>query len=164
MRHAPQLMRSGSLSGYVELVQSLGRDPYAFMKAVGLQAKFLDDPEMLISRDAVRELLEITARATRFVPGGVDDLLDMLDPEDALHWLAMDEARAINDAGQIAGNGSFKGMLDGTPWCALSGFRLDPVHFANFGLPCAGAGGREPVLGGLGVASAGQRVELLAGR
>ncbi len=65
MRHAPQLMRSGSLSGYVELVQSLGRDPYAFMKAVGLQAKFLDDPEMLISRDAVRELLEITARATR---------------------------------------------------------------------------------------------------
>ncbi len=35
------------------------------MKAVGLQAQFLDDPEMPISRDAVRELLEITARATR---------------------------------------------------------------------------------------------------
>lgn len=64
-RHTLQLMRSGSLSGYVELVESLGRDPHAFMKAVGLQAKFLEDPEMLISRGAVRELLEITARATR---------------------------------------------------------------------------------------------------
>ncbi len=29
MRQIPQLMRSGSLSGYVELVESLGRDPYA---------------------------------------------------------------------------------------------------------------------------------------
>lgn len=64
MRHLPSLMRSGSLYGYVELVESLDRDPYAFMKAVGLQARFLEDPEMLISRDAARELLEITARAT----------------------------------------------------------------------------------------------------
>lgn len=58
-------MRSGSLNGYVELVKSLDRDPYAFMRTVGLQAKFLEDPEMLIPRDAVRELLEITARATQ---------------------------------------------------------------------------------------------------
>lgn len=64
MRQASQLMRSGSLNGYVELVKSLDRDPYAFMRAVGLQAEFLEDPEMLIPRDAVRELLEITARAT----------------------------------------------------------------------------------------------------
>jgi AraC-like DNA-binding protein len=34
------------------------------MRTVGLQAKFLEDPEMLIPRDAARELLEITARAT----------------------------------------------------------------------------------------------------
>jgi len=53
------------LDGYVELVQSLGRDPYAFMRTVGLQAKSLDDPETLIPRDAARELLEITARATQ---------------------------------------------------------------------------------------------------
>ncbi|MBO9647780.1 MAG: AraC family transcriptional regulator [Variovorax sp.] len=65
MRHASEFVRSGSLNGYVELVTSLGRDPYAFMRTVGLQAKFLSDSEMLIPRDAVRELLEITARATQ---------------------------------------------------------------------------------------------------
>ena len=65
MRQISQLMRSGSLNGYVELVESLGRDPHAFMRSVGLQAQFLQDPEMLIPRDAARELLEITARATR---------------------------------------------------------------------------------------------------
>ncbi|GAC1604557.1 MAG: AraC family transcriptional regulator [Ramlibacter sp.] len=58
-------MRSASLSGYVELVKALGRDPHAFMRTVGLQAKLLDNPETLIPGDAVRELLEITARATR---------------------------------------------------------------------------------------------------
>ncbi|MDN8618414.1 AraC family transcriptional regulator ligand-binding domain-containing protein [Variovorax ginsengisoli] len=65
MRHIARLMRSASLNGYVELVKSLGRDPYAFLRAVGLQARFLDDPETLIPRDAARELLEITARATK---------------------------------------------------------------------------------------------------
>src|SRR6476620_9342854 len=64
MSHISQLIRSGSLEGYVELVQSLDKDPYALMRTVGLQAKFLDDPEMLIPRDAARELLEITARVT----------------------------------------------------------------------------------------------------
>ncbi|GAB2483337.1 AraC family transcriptional regulator [Comamonas humi] len=64
MKHISHLIRSGSLDGYVELVQSLGRDPFAFMRSVGLQAGFLQDTEMLIPRDAMRELLEITARAT----------------------------------------------------------------------------------------------------
>lgn len=64
MKHFSHLVRSGSLHGYVELVQSLGRDPHAFLRTVGLQARFLEDPEALIPRDAVRELLEITARAT----------------------------------------------------------------------------------------------------
>ena len=63
--HTERLIRSASLGGYVELVQSLGRNPYQFMRTVGLPAKCLDDPEGLIPRDAVRELLEITARATR---------------------------------------------------------------------------------------------------
>ncbi|MFM9925906.1 AraC family transcriptional regulator [Variovorax sp. H27-G14] len=59
------MMRSATLSGYVELVESLGRDPHVFMRTVGLHAKFLQDPETLIPRDAARELLEITARATQ---------------------------------------------------------------------------------------------------
>ncbi|MEJ8845817.1 AraC family transcriptional regulator [Variovorax rhizosphaerae] len=65
MKHLGRLIRSASLSGYEELVRSLGRDPQAFMRTVGLQAKLLEHPETLIPGDAVRELLEITARATR---------------------------------------------------------------------------------------------------
>jgi len=65
MRHIARQVRSATLSGYVELVRSLGRDPHAFLKSVGLRASLLDDPEALIPRDAARELLEITARATR---------------------------------------------------------------------------------------------------
>jgi AraC-like DNA-binding protein len=65
MRHLARQVRSATLYGYVELVKSLGRDPHAFLRSVGLQAKFLEDPEALIPRDAARELLEITARATR---------------------------------------------------------------------------------------------------
>ena len=58
------LIRSASLNGYTELVQSLGRNPDTFMRTVRLKAEDLLDPEALISRDAARELLEITARAT----------------------------------------------------------------------------------------------------
>lgn len=65
MRHLARFTRSASLNGYVELVKDLGRDPHAFLRVVGLQAKFLEDSETLIPRDAARELLEITARATK---------------------------------------------------------------------------------------------------
>ncbi len=65
IRGVPRLLRSASLSGYMELVQSLGRDPLLFLRTVGLSPRFLEDPESLIPRDAARELLEITARATR---------------------------------------------------------------------------------------------------
>ncbi len=64
-RSAPRLMRSASLSNYVELVRGLGRDPAPFLRTVGLTAQDLADTEALIPRDAARELLEITARATR---------------------------------------------------------------------------------------------------
>ena len=64
MKHLARLIRSASLSGYIELVRSLGRDPEPFLRAVGLQAMLLEDSETLIPRDAARELLEITARAT----------------------------------------------------------------------------------------------------
>ena len=64
-RTAPRLMRSASLSNYVDLVRSLGRDPAPFLRSVGLKARDLTDSEALIPRDAARELLEITARAMR---------------------------------------------------------------------------------------------------
>ncbi|MBS0341308.1 MAG: AraC family transcriptional regulator [Proteobacteria bacterium] len=65
MRHSGRLIRSASLNGYVDLVESLGRDPHAFLGRVGLSAQIFDNPETLIPADAVRELLEITSRATR---------------------------------------------------------------------------------------------------
>lgn len=58
-------MRSASLTGYMDLVRSLGRDPHLFLRTVGMSAKSLEDPEALVPRDAARELLEITARATK---------------------------------------------------------------------------------------------------
>ncbi|OAJ59721.1 AraC family transcriptional regulator [Paraburkholderia ginsengiterrae] len=68
MQHVGQLIRSASLNGYVELVQSLGRDPYVFLRDVGLSARLLENPETLIPSHLVREVLEVSARAT-----GVED-------------------------------------------------------------------------------------------
>ncbi len=58
------LIRSASLSGYAELVQSLGGNPQALLRKVGLPARLLQDPEALIPNNAVREALELAARAT----------------------------------------------------------------------------------------------------
>ncbi|MFX1767151.1 AraC family transcriptional regulator [Paraburkholderia sp. A1RI-2L] len=68
MQHVDKLIRSASLNGYIELVESLGRDPYAFLRAAGISARVLDNPEALIPSHAVRELLEVAARET-----GVED-------------------------------------------------------------------------------------------
>ena len=61
---AERLIRSASLAGYVDLVQSLGHDPYALLRGVGLSARLLGNPETPIPSHAVRELLEVTARTT----------------------------------------------------------------------------------------------------
>ena len=53
-----RLVRSASLNGYIELVKSLGYDPRAFLRGVGLSARLLENPETLIPSPAVRELLE----------------------------------------------------------------------------------------------------------
>lgn len=57
-------IRSASLSGYPDLARSLGLDPAAAMRSVGLSPRCLDDPEILIAAEAVRELLEHSAQAT----------------------------------------------------------------------------------------------------
>ncbi len=57
------VIRSASLSGYVELARSLGLNPQAMMRKAGLSPRCLDDPETPISVVAVRELLEASARA-----------------------------------------------------------------------------------------------------
>jgi len=63
-----RLVRSASLNGYIELTESLGRDPGTFLRKAGLSVRLLKDPETLIPSHALRELLEITASAT-----GVED-------------------------------------------------------------------------------------------
>lgn len=62
MQLADKLNRSASLDGYVELVSSLGRDPYRYLKKVGLSVRLLDNPETLIPSRTVRALLELTAQ------------------------------------------------------------------------------------------------------
>jgi AraC-like DNA-binding protein len=63
------VIRSASLSGYVELAQALGLNPQSMMARVGLSQRCLDDPETPISVVAVRQLLESSAQAA-----GVEDL------------------------------------------------------------------------------------------
>ena len=86
MRHPGRLIRIASLSGYIELVESLGRDPHAFLARVGLNAQTFDNPEVLIPADAVRELLEITSRAT-----GTEDFA-----------LRLADRRTFSDLGPLA--------------------------------------------------------------
>lgn len=68
VKQAGKLVRSASLAGYIELMASLGHDANAFLRGVGLSARLLESPETLIPSSAVRELLEVSARAT-----GVED-------------------------------------------------------------------------------------------
>ncbi len=63
MPHAIPVIRSASLSGYMELARSLKLNPETMMRRAGLSSRCLDDPEMPISVIAVRELLESSAKA-----------------------------------------------------------------------------------------------------
>ncbi|GGH60237.1 putative transcriptional regulatory, AraC family protein [Comamonas phosphati] len=58
------LIRSASLSGYAALMRSLGHDPAALLRAAGLSARLLDNPETRIPIHTVRELLNAAARTT----------------------------------------------------------------------------------------------------
>jgi len=55
------LVRAASLTGYVELARILHLNPYQLVESVGLPRGCLRDPEMKISADAVRQLLEDSA-------------------------------------------------------------------------------------------------------
>ncbi|MGO4332750.1 AraC family transcriptional regulator [Cupriavidus sp. 2TAF22] len=69
MPNVGRLVRSASLNGYIELMESLGRDPGTFLRKVGLSARLLREPGAVIPSHALRELLEVTASAT-----GMEDL------------------------------------------------------------------------------------------
>lgn len=62
------VIRSASLSGYLDLARRHGLDPVRMMSKAGLSVRCLDDPETPISVHAVRQLLEDSAQAA-----GVED-------------------------------------------------------------------------------------------
>lgn len=65
----PALIRSASLTGYVEIARAAGLDPARMMRAAGLSPACLRDPESRINVAAVRKLLEATA-----LEGNIPDL------------------------------------------------------------------------------------------
>uniref|UniRef100_UPI003F490DBA AraC family transcriptional regulator n=1 Tax=Cupriavidus yeoncheonensis TaxID=1462994 RepID=UPI003F490DBA len=69
MPNITRLVRSGSLSGYIELMESLGCDPGSLLRKVGLSVRLLKNPSAPIASSAMRELLEVTANAT-----GMEDI------------------------------------------------------------------------------------------
>ena len=57
----PQLTRSAALTDYVEVARAVGLDPYRLADGVGIPRAALSDPDLKISADAVRRLLEASA-------------------------------------------------------------------------------------------------------
>ena len=57
----PRLVRSATLSGYVEVAQSVGLDPYRIVADHGLPPACLTDPELRIPMTSVARLLEDSA-------------------------------------------------------------------------------------------------------
>ena len=56
------LIRSASLTSFAAVARSVGHDPAALLPAVGLEPSVLPDPDRRIPVDAVRTLLEASAR------------------------------------------------------------------------------------------------------
>lgn len=81
----PALIRSASLSDYADVARSVGLDPYRQLRAVGLDRACLDDPDVRIPAQAVRQLLENSAAAS-----GLDDF-----------GLRMAERRGLSNLGPI---------------------------------------------------------------
>jgi AraC-like DNA-binding protein len=82
----PLLVRSACLTGYVELAQSTGLEPFRLLREAGLDRSCLFDPEIKISVDAVNRLLEISASAARIEDFG----------------LRLAEARRLSNLGPVA--------------------------------------------------------------
>lgn len=59
------LIRSASLTNFTEIAQKCGLDPLALVRAVGLPAKCLSDPDLKLDTHMVVRLLEMAARDAR---------------------------------------------------------------------------------------------------
>ncbi|MGH7923002.1 MAG: AraC family transcriptional regulator, partial [Candidatus Binatus sp.] len=62
------LVRSASLTDYLEVARAVGLDPSRMLDSVGLSRRCLQNPDFKVPEDAVRRLLEASAAAA-----GIDD-------------------------------------------------------------------------------------------
>jgi len=62
------VVRSSSLIDFKRLAIALNLDPIALMKRVGIQRRFLKNPELTLPASAVAELIEVSALAS-----GIED-------------------------------------------------------------------------------------------
>lgn len=126
----------GHLQGHVK---SLAYDINDHGQVVGFSAKSTFSEKSAVMYDAAR---------------GMRRLADLIDPDELFGW-DLQEARSVNEHGQIVGNGTFTGNA-GT----FSAFRLDPIGFVAYGAGCAGGNGKAPVLSGIGVPRFARNTEL----
>lgn len=80
------LVRSASLTDYLEVARSVGLNPSRLLAGVGLSRRCLQNPDFKVPEDAVRELLESSAAAA-----GVEDF-----------GLRMAERRTLSNFGPLA--------------------------------------------------------------
>ena len=79
------VVRGASLTTYAEVAHKVGLDPAAMLREFRLPARVLDQPELKLSADAVRQLLEASAERS-----GVETF-----------GLMMAEARRLSDLGPL---------------------------------------------------------------
>ena len=82
----PALIRSSSLTNFVEVAREVGLDPYVQLKRARIDTSALLDPDLMISARAVMRLLESAARRA-----GVEDF-----------GLRMAETRRLENLGPLA--------------------------------------------------------------
>lgn len=63
MTQTPHLIRSACLTGFTDLAQSAGLDPFAMLRQAGLPRRCLDDIETLVGMEAICHLLNDCALA-----------------------------------------------------------------------------------------------------
>ena len=57
------LVRSASLTDYLEVARAVGLDPSRMLADVGLSRRCLKDPDFKVPEESVRQLLEASAAA-----------------------------------------------------------------------------------------------------
>lgn len=79
------VVRSASLAGYAEVARQAGLDPLRMLREFGLPRRCLEEPELKVPVDAVRQLLEASAERSHVEGFG----------------LMMAEARQLSDLGPL---------------------------------------------------------------